>query len=56
MEAYIDDKLVKSKEHFDHIQHLQEAFELLQRYDMKLNPLKCEFGVSSSKFLGFMVT
>ena len=23
---------------------------------MKLNPLKCEFGVSSGKFLGFMVT
>ena len=23
---------------------------------MKLNPFKCAFGVSSSKFLGFMVT
>ena len=23
---------------------------------MKLNPLKCAFGVSSGKFLGFMVT
>ena len=29
MEAYIDDILVKSKEHFNHIKHLQEAFELL---------------------------
>ena len=48
--------LVKSKEHFDHAKHLQEAFELLRRYDMKLNPLKCAFGVSASKFLGFMVT
>ena len=56
MEAYIDDMLVKSREHFDHIQHLQEAFELLRRYDMKLNHLKCTFGVSSGKFLGFMVT
>ena len=56
MEAYIDDMLVKSKERFDHTKHLQEAFELLQRYDMKLNPLKCAFGVSSSNFLGFMVT
>ena len=43
MEVYIDEMLVKSK-------------ELLLRYDMKLNPLKCAFGVSSSKFLGFMVT
>ena len=56
MEAYIDDMLVKSKEHFDHTKHLQEAFELLRRYSMKPNPLKCTFGVSSSKFLGFMVT
>ena len=55
MEAYINDMLVKSRERFDHIQHLQEAFELLQRYDMKLNPLKCVFRVSLGKFLGFMV-
>ena len=56
MEAYIDDMLVKSKEHFDHTKHLQEAFELLRRYGMKLNPLKCEFGVSVGKFLGFKET
>ena len=52
MEAYIDDMLVKSKEHFDHTKHLEEAYELLWRYDMKLNPLKCAFGVGSGKFLG----
>ena len=56
MEAYIDNMLVKSKEHFDHTKHLQEAFELLQRYGMKLNPLKCSFELRSSKFLGFTVT
>ena len=56
MEAYIDDMLVKSKECFDHARHLQEAFELLRRYDMKLNPLKCGFRVGARKFLGFMVT
>ena len=56
MEAYIDDMLVKSKERFDHTKHLQETFELLRRYDMKLNPLKCAFKISAGKFLGFMVT
>ena len=56
MEAYINDMLVKSKERFNHAKHLQEAYELLRRYDMKLNPLKCAFGVSTCKFLGFMVT
>ena len=28
MEAYIDDMLIKSKERFDHIKYLQEAFDL----------------------------
>ena len=56
MEVYIDDMLVKSKERPDHTKHLQETFELLHTYGMKLNPLKYAFEVSSSKFLGFMVT
>ena len=56
IEVYIDDMLVKSKECSDHAEHLQEAFELLRAYGMKLNPLKCTFGVSASRFLGFMVT
>ena len=56
MEVYFDDMLIKSKKHFDHTKHIQEAFELLRKHNMKLNPLKCAFGVSSGKFLGFMVT
>ena len=56
MEVYIDDMLVKSKQHPDHAAHLQHTFDLLREYGMKLNPLKCAFGVSSGRFLGFMVT
>ena len=56
MDVYINDMLVKSKERPDHTKHLQETFELSRTYGMKLNPLKCAFGVSSGKFLGFMVT
>ena len=56
MEVYIDDMLIKSKEHPDHMKHLQETFELLRMYDMKVNHLKFAFGISLSKFLGFMVT
>ena len=48
--------LIKSKERPDHMKHLQETFELLSTNDMKLNPLKCVFEVSSSQFMGFMVT
>ena len=56
MEVYIDDMLVKSRECLDHTKHLQETFKLLCMNGMKLNPMKCAFGVSSGKFLGFMVT
>ena len=54
MEVYINDMLVKSKQRKDHVTHLQQAFDILRKYGMKLNPLKCAFGVSAGKFLGFM--
>ena len=56
MEVYIDDLLVKSKQRQDHITHLQQVFDILREYGMKLNPLKCAFGASARKFLGFMLT
>ena len=55
MEVYVDDMLVKSLKTEEHIQNLKETSEILRRYKMKLNPSKCAFGVSSGKFLGFMV-
>ena len=56
MEVYIDDMLVKSTERPDHAEHLQQDFELIRAYGMKLNPSKCVFGVSAGRFLGFRVT
>ena len=55
MEVYVDDMLVKSKTAADYTAHLFDTFAILRRYQMKLNPLKCAFGVASEKFLGFMV-
>ena len=55
MEVYIDDMLVKSTTAELHIAHLSEAFQILREYNMKLNPAKCAFGVSTGKFLGFIV-
>ena len=48
--------LVKSKDEGEHLDDLQETFDTLRQYNMKLNPSKCAFGVSSRKFLGFMVS
>ena len=56
MEVYIDDMLVKSVTEDEHITDLQETFKTLKQYGMKLNPEKCAFGVSSGKFLGFLVS
>uniref|UniRef100_A0A2N9ERH4 Uncharacterized protein n=1 Tax=Fagus sylvatica TaxID=28930 RepID=A0A2N9ERH4_FAGSY len=56
VEVYVDDMLVKSKEEDDHLEDLRETFETLRKYQMKLNPSKCAFGVYSGKFLGFMVS
>ena len=56
MEVYIDDMLIKSKEQPDHTTHLQLAFDLLRTYGMKRNPVKCAFGISVGRFLGFMMT
>ena len=56
VEVYVDDMLVKSQDEEIHLDDLQETFDTLQQYNMKLNPNKCAFGVSSGKFLGFMVS
>ena len=44
--------LVKSKVAADYISYLADTFNILKAYRMKLNPLKCAFGVASEKFLG----
>jgi hypothetical protein len=56
VEVYVDDMLVKSKEEDSHLDDLGETFKTLRKYQMKLNPSKCTFGVYSSKFLGFMIS
>ena len=40
IQVYVDDKLVKSMRENDHLDYLQETFDTLQSYNMKLNPNK----------------
>ena len=56
VQVYVDDMLVKSLHENDHLNDLQETFDTLRSYNMKLNPSKCVFGVIVGKFLGFMVS
>ena len=56
VEVYVDDMLVKSRDKIDHLNDLEETFNTLDKYKMKLNPAKCVFVVALGKFLGFMVS
>ena len=56
VKVYVDGMLVKSREEQNHLDDLEETFNTLRQYSMKLNPTKCAFGVSSRKFLSFMVS
>ena len=50
-EAYIDDVVIKSKKASDYVKNSKEMFQVFKRYNIKLNPMKCAFGVSLRKFL-----
>ena len=56
VQMYMDDMLVKSRREEDHLEDLRETFDTIRSYNMKLNPGKCTFGVTTGKFLGFMVS
>jgi hypothetical protein len=56
VEAYVDDILAKSKKEEDHVQVLRRLFQRLRKYQLKLNPAKCLFGIRTRKLLGFVVS
>jgi hypothetical protein len=55
VEVYIDDVVIKSSGFESHMGDLRLAFEKMQKYGLRMNPLKCAFGVSVGRFLGFVV-
>lgn len=56
MEAYIDNTVVKSEKAEEHVANLEDIFNVLWKFKVKLNPKKYIFGVVAGKFLGFMVS
>lgn len=46
---------IKSNQRRNHLKHLELLLNKLHKHQMKLNPLKCVFSITSSKFLGFIV-
>ena len=56
LDVYVDDSIVKSKTEEEMIIDLQETFDNMKKYKMKLNPKKCVFRIKSGKFLGYLVS
>ena len=48
--------LVKSRREYHNLEELKKTFGALRSYKMIFNPRKCAFGVTTGKFLGFMVS
>ena len=55
LEDYVDDIVVKSRRREEHFHVMRKVFERCRTFKLRMNPLKCAFGVSSGKFLGFLV-
>ena len=49
--AYVDDMVVASKDKAQHVADLEELFDTISKYCLKLNHEKCVFGVEAGKFL-----
>ena len=54
LEVYID-IVIKSAGLGNHLVDLRLALERMRQYSLKMNPLKCAFGVSAEKFLDFII-
>src|SRR5436189_2761293 len=55
VECYVDDIAVKTRRHTDHHTDLREVFDVMRQYQLKMNPTKSFLGVSTRKFLGFVI-
>ncbi|SPT18690.1 unnamed protein product [Triticum aestivum] len=52
--VYVDDVVVKTEKRGTLLEDLKETFENLRRFQIKLNPEKCIFGVPAGQLLGFL--
>ena len=56
IEVYVDDMIAKSQGEDDHVVNLRKLFERLRKFQLKLNLVKCTFGATFGKLLGFVVS
>ncbi|WRX22821.1 G-patch domain - like 10 [Theobroma cacao] len=56
VEVYVDNMIVKARKTEDRVTNLERLFKRLRKFQLRLNPAKCTFGVTSGKLLGFIVS
>lgn len=54
--CYVDDILVVSQNHEDHLRHLETLFEALRAANLRINLEKCVLGASEVTYVGFQVS
>jgi hypothetical protein len=54
--TYIDDCLVHSANHKDHVNHTRQALARIRRHGLKINLDKCIFGASEIQYLGHTIS
>jgi hypothetical protein len=56
LEIYVGDIIMKSQKGSSLIADLEETFNNLRQFNIKLNPEKCTFGVPRGNLLGYIIT
>ena len=55
VKVYIDDVLIFSKSHDEHIKHIEEIFSIISDANLTINLRKCEFFKEKVEYLGFTI-
>ena len=56
IEVYVDDMMVKSPTREGHFEALEKFLDRVKKYNLRLNPKKCIFRVTSRKFLSIIIS
>ncbi|KFD46155.1 hypothetical protein M513_12963 [Trichuris suis] len=53
--VYVDDILIASRNHREHLHHLRMLFQRLHDHDLIINPARCKFSLTSIDLLGHRI-
>lgn len=54
--VYLDDTIIFSRSFNEHLKHLSEVLERIEKANLKLRPEKCIFASDKVKYLGYVVS